>query len=131
MEKQFTLTNLAELDGGKANIAINHALRTVVHDINERPGDKANRKVTIEIFARPVLDKDSATLDTANVQIKVKTSVPVRQTTEYPMLVTKDNTLLFSPESPQNPRQRSMFREGVDPETGEVTTPDDDEVQTL
>lgn len=131
MQKQFNLSNLSELDGGKANVAITHAIRQIVADINDRPGDKANRKVTIEIIGRPVLADDTAVLDTVNIQIKVKTSVPIRQTREYPMLASKENFLMFSPESPNDPRQQSMFRqnedgETVNTETGEVLDSDDE-----
>lgn len=135
---QFNVRNLAELDGGKADLAINHAIRQIVNDVKDRPGDKAKRKVTIVIEAVPHLDKDTAALDTVDVQIKVKTSVPVRQTHSYPMLPTEDGTLLFSPSSPYNPRQGSLEfdpdnrvdgQPAAEPASEEPEGPDD--VETL
>ncbi len=127
---QFNLTNLAELDNGKANLAINHALKQIVNDVRERPADKAKRKVILNIEMVPVLDPQTAVLDMVGVQIKIKTSVPVRQTMTYPMLATGDDTLRFMPGSPLDPRQQVLEFPG----SQEVSTADDedeDEVQEI
>lgn len=108
-QTQFNLTNLCELDSGKANLAINHHIRQCVRDVQDRPGDKAKRKVFVEIEFTPALDEATATLDTVNVRIKTKVSVPVRQTKGYPMLPTGDGTLMFQPHSPENPRQGDLL----------------------
>lgn len=132
-QKQFNLNSLIDLDGGKAHIAANHAINQVVKDIIDRYGDKAKRKVLVEMTFVPVLDRNLAVLDTIDVDIKIKTSVPVRQTTAYPMLPTKDGALMFSPESPHDPRQSSLFRKGETPEgvteDGEVVDGADDTAQ--
>lgn len=107
---QFNIKNLAELDNGKPNGAINHAITQIVHDVKQRANDKAKRKVNIQIEARPILDPDSGVLDSVGIVIQVKTTVPVRKTTEYPMLAQRDDTLLFSPNSPLDPRQGSLFK---------------------
>lgn len=133
---QFNVRNLTELDGGKADLAINHAIRQIVNDVKDRPGDKAKRKVTIVIEAVPHLDDDSAALDTIDITIKVKTSVPLRQTHSYPMLPTEDGTLLFSPASPYNPRQGSLpfdpdNRVDGEPIPAEAEESEPDDVETL
>lgn len=125
---QFNLTNLAELDNGKGNLAINHALKQIVNDIRERPADKAKRKVILNIEMVPVLDPNTAVLDTVGVQIKIKTSVPVRQTMMYPMLATGDDTLRFVPGSPLDPRQQAFE---FQPEETVAEEDEDDEVQPL
>jgi hypothetical protein len=124
---QFNLTNLVELDNGKATAAINHALRQIVDDIQERPGDKAKRKVILNIEMVPILDKTTAVLDTVGVQIRIDTKVPIRQTMTYPMLATADNTLRFVPQSPLDPRQTAFdFSEDEAPVTEEDAEPGDE-----
>ena len=127
---QFNLTNLADLDNGKANLAINHALKQIVNDIRERPADKAKRKVVLTVEMAPTLDPHTAVLDTIGVQLKIKTSVPVRQTISYPMLATQDDTLRFVPGSPLDPRQQVLnFPESQEAPTAEED--DEDDVQEI
>lgn len=129
----LSLTSLQEMDNGKVVAAVDHAIRQVVNDCIDRPGDKSKRKVLLQIEMKPVLDKDLGVLDTVNSKFRVKTNLPDRETVEYPMLPTQDGRLAFSPHSPGDPRQADLpyeppaNAEAVDRETGEVTpAPDRD-----
>ncbi len=134
--KQFTLNSIQDIHNGVVALAVNHAIRQCVQDINDRSGDKAKRKVTLLIELVPILDKHTAALDTIGATFKVKTAIPERYSHEYPMLATRDGTLLFQPQSPFDPRQQALnfdgasvppARERIDKETGEVIREDDDE----
>lgn len=123
--KLLSISTLQDIDGGKPATAINHALRQIANDVIDRPNDKAKRKVLVQIEMSPMLDSDLGTLDTIAVGVKVKTTVPVRQSLMYPMLPLKDGRLSFEPRSPFDPRQGALFSEDpanetIDPETGEV-----------
>ena len=142
MPKQFNMGNLVELDNGKGNAAILFAIGQAVRDVNDRPGEKAKRKVTVTYEFTPGLDPDTLVLDVVNMQIKIKTGIPDRHTTIYPMLPGKDGTLLFEPASPFNPRQQTLDfprtkppetadAETVDEETGEVTNDEDNDSQEV
>lgn len=125
----LTLKDLHHLDNGKANAAVNHALRQCVQDIIDRPGDKAKRKVMLTVEMTPKLDEDLGALDTVHTQFIIKSSIPVRRTVEYPMLASRDGRLLFSRNSPMDPRQNDLPYAGdesaVDMTTGEVQDEDD------
>lgn len=104
----LTLPNLHRLDGGKANLAITHAIKQAVSDIQDRPGDKAARAVHVILKMTPALEPDQAVLDTVEVQILVRTKIPDRQTTKYPMLPMANGQVGFQEHSPMDPRQQVM-----------------------
>lgn len=127
MERTLDLANLHHLDNGKGALAFSHAMRQIVKDIQDRPGDKAKRKVVLTVEGTPSLDNDSAVLDTIGIRINVKTSIPNRQTVEYPMLPQADGRLVFQEHSPGDPRQSSLaFPAGG----GDDPEPDDDGDET-
>lgn len=105
--RTFRIQEIDQIDSGKVAIATNHAIAAAVADCSDRPGDKAPRKVTLELLLRPVLDKDLGAFDTISVQARFAVTIPKRQTAEYPMLVHGD-WLMFEPESPLDPRQASI-----------------------
>jgi hypothetical protein len=129
-QMQMTLDNLRELHGGRAALAFDHALKQIVSDIIDRPGEKSKRKVVFTVEGTPILDKTTAVLDNVGIQIKVVTGIPTRQTQVYPMKVTGDGVLLFQSNSPNDPDQHDLpfipetllaRGEHLDPQTGEVT----------
>lgn len=127
--KQLNLTNLVDLDNGKVVAAFNHALRQILADISDRPGDRTKRKAVLTVIATPRIDKDLSVLDGSDIQFQVKAQIPVRQSKPYPMLLTADNTAMFQPESPDNPRQAALpYTTNVDRSTGEVIGDDDADV---
>jgi hypothetical protein len=123
----LTIKNIQEIDRGVIGLMFNQALRTAAHDIVERPGDKAARKVILTIEMKPVLDAKSAALDTIAHKFTVDSKIPKQTSEEYPMLVTNDGVVVFQPMSPHDPRQMGFKYEGgeqVNKQTGEVTGDD-------
>lgn len=126
--KQLNIANLQELDRGKVAVALNHAMRTCVMDIEDRPADKTARIVELKIKLSPKLDKDTGALDLVGAQFQISTKLPVRQSIVYPMLAAKEGTLAFQPECPLDPRQAAFeFPEHVNKNTGEVESADPDD----
>lgn len=107
-EFQFNVSNLQEVDNGKAALMINHELRNAVRDVTGRPNDKTARRVHVLFEIAPILDRDSGSLDTVGVTVKATTKLPNRQTASYPMIAARDGTLKFQSSSPFDPRQREL-----------------------
>lgn len=126
--RTLTLTSIGDIDRGRVALAFNHALRMATLDVQDRPADKAKRKVQLTVELTPELDKDSGVLDTIGTEFVIKTTVPVRRSASYPMLPTNDGKQIFRPASPFDPRQEAFafadLPPGMNPATGEV---DDDE----
>lgn len=124
MTMQLNLSTLEHLDGGKIMRQVNHAIRQAVADVIDRPGNGNDRKVVLELSFAPSLDGEHAALDTVGLVGRIRVKIPDAQTVQYPMLPRADGTLGFSPSSPQDPRQGSLYEtpDGVhvDPDTGEV-----------
>ncbi len=118
---KLSLNALKDLDLGKASLAFTHLLRKVVDDINDRPGCRAKRIIKMDCFITPVLDKDSACLDTCDVQFIFDHKLPKLQSIEYSMIPTRDGALLFESLSPDDPRQPGL--PGIDVPEAEVTEP--------
>lgn len=138
MPKQFNMSSLNDLDNGKGDAAITHAIAQAVRDVQDRAAEKAKRKVVVTYEFTPGLDPDTGVLDVVNMQIKIKTGIPDRHTTMYPMVPTKEGALMFEPSSPFDPRQGSLpFKrdpeptEIVDTETGEVLEDEEPESQQV
>lgn len=127
------IQTLAKLDGGKLVLAANHAIRQAIADVQDRPGDKSARKVTLDLVFRPELDKDAAILDTVRVQGRVNVVIPKRQTVEYPMLPMNNGTVIFQEHSPMEPRQPSFQFGAQAHEEGQATAAeeDDDPIETI
>lgn len=129
--QNLTLANIHHIDNGKVAIAFTQAIRQIITDVNDRPNDNAARKIVLTAEAKPVLDKDTGVLDTVDIQFKLETKLPKRQSVPYPMLPTADGRALFQPRSPFDPRQQAFEfaappPPGVDPTTGELLSDDDD-----
>lgn len=130
---QFNLKNLADLDNGKANLVILQQLQNIVHDVKQRPMDKAKRTVQVDFVCTPKLAENGA-FDCVEVQIKIKSKVPQRQTQLYPMLTGPNNTLQFSAASPNDPRQTTLFPKdegGAHAEAPRDDRDDDEEAQEI
>lgn len=107
-QHHLTLETLGKLDAGRILAVVDHELKQIVRDIIDRPGDKAKRLVSIKIECVPILDKDTAALDTVGTTFRVSSTTPVRKSVEYPMLATNQGSLLFQELSPTNPRQAEL-----------------------
>lgn len=106
--QQFTLKNLDELDGGKAAVAFENHVRRAALDCTDRPGDKAARKVVLEVLLVPVMEQggDCVSVD---AQIKVSSAVPKHQTKPYSFGLRRGGMLVFNPDSVDNINQTTLI----------------------
>ena len=105
--EKFTLGSLSTMDGERIAIAFEQALKRVVQDCDDRPGEKKERTVTLTLAVKPVLDADGM-CDDCNVQVAVTDSVPKRKSKVYNMTVRKGGHLVYNNESLDNVEQSTM-----------------------
>lgn len=128
------LATLKDLDNGKPAIAFRRAVEDCVKDCSDRPTEKRDRKVTLELLLTPVPAEDpefEGTFRACGVtgEFKIKSSIPNRQTRPYSFGLDKNGRLFFSQESPSNVSQTTF--EDVDPATGLVDRGEVREVQDV
>lgn len=105
--QKFDLANLATIDGGRIAIAFEQALKRVAMDCDDRPGEKKDRTITLQLAVAPKLDVDGLA-EECDVQITVSDSVPKRKSKVYNMSMRKGGHLLFHPDSVDNHAQETM-----------------------
>lgn len=105
--EKFTLGSLSTMDGERIAIAFEQALKRVVQDCDDRPGEKKERTVTLTLAVKPVLDADGM-CDDCKVQVAVTDSVPTRKSKVYDMAIKKGGHLVYNNESLDNVSQETM-----------------------
>lgn len=117
MEDQeiYALTSgtLAKLDGGRAGVALDSALRQAVKDCLDRPGDERARKVTMEFQVTPVMEliDNQVSCEGAKGVYKVRVKVPDRESGLLDFGVRNNGMLVFNENSPANHRQATFLGE--------------------
>lgn len=92
--EKFSLKSLAAMDGERIGLAFEQALKRVVMDCEDRPGESKERTVSLTLAVKPRQDA-SGFCDDCNVQILVSDSVPKRKSKVYNMSVRKVGHLVF------------------------------------
>lgn len=110
---QLSLSTLKDLDGGKATLAVDLALRQVALDLSDRPGDPSGRKVKIEFVISPVTD-ETGVCGSAEVSISVDPVLPKRKTRKYSMALAHNGTFHFNPDSADNVHQTTLINDEDD-----------------
>jgi hypothetical protein len=105
--EKFTLKSLSTIDGERIAIAFEQALRRVVQDCEDRPGEKQERTVTLMLAVKPRLDA-AGLCDDCNIQVAVTDSVPKRKSKVYNMSLRKGGHLLYNNESLDNVEQDTL-----------------------
>lgn len=106
MLKEFSLSNLKDLDSGKIDAVFRAARQAVVADIMARPNEKAKRTVTLVFGYTPIVVDDVC--DEMKVTVDVKTTVPPRKSREYHMAIKENGDAFFNAGSPQDVRQHTI-----------------------
>lgn len=105
--EKFSLASLSTIDGERIAIAFEQALKRVVQDCDDRPGEKKERTVTLTLAVKPRLDVDGLCED-CDIQVAVTDSVPKRKSKVYNMSLRKGGHLLYNNESLDNVEQDTM-----------------------
>lgn len=81
----LTTENLHLINQGVIASTLDAHIRRALSDLEDRPMDKKARKVTLEIVMVPNADATGNSCEDADIQFKVKCSLPPAQTREYRM----------------------------------------------
>ena len=109
--KQLSLASLAEIDGGRLQIAFQQALQHCASDCDDRPGEKKARTVTVCVAIEPRIDQDGMCED-CDVQVTIADSVPKRKSKAYNCSLRKGGHLMFHPDSLDDHEQETFdFRD--------------------
>lgn len=105
--EKFGLKALSTIDGERIAIAFEQALKRVVQDCEDRPGEKKERTVTLSLAVKPRLCADGI-CDDCDIQVAVTDSVPKRKSKVYNMSLRKGGHLLYNDDSLENADQETM-----------------------
>ena len=113
MQITLTLDTLKEIDSGRISAAFNAELRRIAQDLIDRPADPTARTVVLTVTVKP--NGDSGVCETADLEFRVKSSVPQRRSRSYSVAVQGNGSLVMNPVSPQDVRQRTLDEIPSDP----------------
>lgn len=108
--KRLSAETLKSLDQGKLAATLEKALERAVGDCIARPTDDRARKVTLQFDFTPVTDVDEGLVTLYGVKAKyqVRSKVPDWESKILDFGVQRDGSLVFSEESPENHRQKTL-----------------------
>lgn len=98
-ETELTLESLCDIDNGAYAELVNSHLRTIFRDMQNRPGHKGKRSVTMQITAVPVMD-DKGNFIKAQFQLIAKPALPKWESPCFEGHVTRDG-LMFNQDFPE------------------------------
>lgn len=104
--EQFTIDQLAKMDGGRLGIVVEQLMRTCQADCQDRPGLGTARKVQITLSLKPEM-ADNGELESIDVGFEFDVSLPKRKSKTYNMSAVPGG-LLFNDASPDDIRQRTL-----------------------
>lgn len=108
MHLRFSLETIGSIDNGKMALLVNKAIAQVVDDMQQRPGDKSKRSVTLVIDFTPASDQEG-TLESVAVEFGCTIKVPPRRSRPYAMEPhAGSRSLHFNDAAPENPRQKTL-----------------------
>lgn len=107
MKQALKLGNIQEIDNGRIEAAFNQALKTVVKDCLDRPGDVSARSVTMKLIVRPVKAADGICED-LDVEFKIDPKIPARHSKTYRVQPHPTGTALINPASDKDPHQNTL-----------------------
>lgn len=105
--EKFSLKSLSTIDGERIAIAFEQALRRVVQDCEDRPGEKKDRGVTLSLAVKPRLTPDGL-CDDCDIQVAVTDTVPKRKSKVYNMSLRKGGHLLYNADALDDVEQSTL-----------------------
>lgn len=113
----FSLNKLGQLDGGRVAEAFAQAMKRVVLDCEDRPGDDKARKVILQGEITPIVGQGGV-CEGVNIEFQIQDKLPTRKSRSYAMGVKSGGKIFFSTGDPLNVDQFTF--DEVNPETGRV-----------
>lgn len=96
---------IAEVDGGAVQVAFDHALQQIIHDLRDRPTVDKPRTIALQLSVSPVADRGH--LSRADIEFQIAIKVPARKTVPIPFRDGREG-LQFFPDIRDNPDQRPL-----------------------
>ena len=113
----LSLAALKDLYGGRVYEAFDQAMRRVVADCEDRPGEERSRTVALKAEIVPVRSDDGHCEGVSGTFV-VHDGIPNRKSRNYSFGLKSDGRLFFSDEDPTNISQYTLG--DVEPTTGKV-----------
>ena len=110
---ELNLDTLKDLAGGQVAVAFQRLVNQAVKDCVDRPGDKRMRKITLQLSVAPVAQifENTISCEGAKGTVQARLKLPDYETTTLDFGVQQNGRAVFSPESPQDHRQATMFED--------------------
>jgi hypothetical protein len=105
VQQILNFETLGEVDDGSIRVAVDQALRSIFHDLNDRPGLKRARKLTLDVEFAPRTSDRGELIDVV-VGFGIKTTSPARKTAV--VMAVKQDGLAFQASVSDNPRQEPL-----------------------
>lgn len=112
-QERFTLENLPQLDFGIVPEVFDREMKRVVKDCMDRPHDDKARAVNIKFAVKPLPSPSAQGMacDEVQVEVEVDSAVPKQRTKIYTMRTKADGGLVFHPDLPDDPDERTIMDE--------------------
>lgn len=129
---KLSFSTFAELGNGALDQQVQRLLRAAVLDMQNRPGEKKPRKVSINLILtpkthaeiNPITERTEIVLDGAGLKFGCNFVPPPRQTPEYDVGFSAENEVLFNPHNAHDHRQRHFPVMDEVPNTLQMSTVD-------
>lgn len=106
MIKDLKLERLAEIDDGRIAAAFDDEIGKIVEDLNDRPGDKTARSVTVKLSFVP--HAPGGAVDDVSVDFEITSKIPKKRSKTYSMAVHGTRRLVFNDVSTDDVRQGTL-----------------------
>lgn len=111
---KFTTESLKKIEDGKPAAMFDAAMRQVIRDCYERPGNKSKRTVNLSVSVVPIIEDDGE-CERVRFAFDCSSSTPKMSTKEYEGRVTRNGDLLISQEFADSVDQHSLLPDDGDP----------------
>jgi hypothetical protein len=105
--KIATLEDLRHIESGIVPRLVEHSLRQVANDIEERPGLKAKRAVLIKLEFVPEVD-NQGTLRRLGLTPTVETKIPPQKVSEYDATLSPTGDIVINDLSREDVKQMTI-----------------------
>ncbi|MDD4888300.1 MAG: hypothetical protein PHU85_00075 [Phycisphaerae bacterium] len=104
MLRFLTLEELRNLDSGRVATAFEQAMKRIVADCEDRPGEERPRKLELSAEITPVCGEDGK-CEGVRGKFQIRDKIPTRRSKVYSFGVKSGGRLYFSDEDPSNVEQ--------------------------
>lgn len=116
--REFNLANLVHVSGGRIQAIFQRHMQRAIADCEDRPGDKTNRKITVDILVAPVVLQDGAVTD-ANIECEVSSKIPKHISPTINCALKSGGRAVFNDLCESDVDQKTLDQQGVFDDDGD------------